>query len=124
MSKQTAYVFKGNAEVRDVPMAILTWWWQTASSATSSSRASRAFPSLIMGMLKDSLRSSRRARAGALMMRPALRSLKNRMDYKSHGGAPLLGVNGAVVKAHGSSDARGDQKRRAARRAPCWKARS
>ena len=28
------------------------------------------------------------------------------MDYKSHGGAPLLGVNGAVVKAHGSSDAR------------------
>ena len=43
---------------------------------------------------------------GGLMLRPALRNLKSRMDYKSHGGAPLLGVNGAVVKAHGSSDAR------------------
>src|SRR5699024_8062519 len=62
--------------------------------------------SLIMGMLKDGMRSSRRARVGALMMRPALRGLKNKTDYKSHGGAPLLGVNGAVVKAHGSSDAR------------------
>ena len=61
---------------------------------------------LIMGMLKDGMRSSRRARVGALMMRPALRGLKSKMDYKSHGGAPLLGVNGAVVKAHGSSDAR------------------
>ena len=39
------------------------------------------------GMLKDGMRSSRRARVGALMMRPALRGLKNKMDYKSHGGA-------------------------------------
>ena len=61
---------------------------------------------LIMDMLKDSVRSSRRTRMGGLMLRPALRNLKSRMDYKSHGGAPLLGVNGAVVKAHGSSDAR------------------
>ncbi|MNJ01913.1 Phosphate acyltransferase [compost metagenome] len=27
------------------------------------------------------------------------------MDYKEHGGAPLLGLNGLVIKAHGSSDA-------------------
>ena len=26
------------------------------------------------------------------------------MDYKEHGGAPLLGINGGIIKAHGSSD--------------------
>lgn len=29
-----------------------------------------------------------------------------RMDYSEFGGAPLLGVNGVVIKAHGSSDAK------------------
>ena len=28
------------------------------------------------------------------------------MDYTEHGGAPLLGINGCVIKAHGSSDAK------------------
>ena len=106
MSKQTAYVFKGNAEVRDVPNGDFDVVVADGFVGNVILKSIEGVSSLIMGMLKDSLRSSRRARAGALMMRPALRSLKNRMDYKSHGGAPLLGVNGAVVKAHGSSDAR------------------
>ncbi|MNY74692.1 Phosphate acyltransferase [compost metagenome] len=38
-------------------------------------------------------------------MLPRLRHLKKKMDYKEHGGAPLLGLNGLVVKCHGSSDA-------------------
>ena len=32
-----------------------------------------------------------------------MRKFKKRMDYNEQGGAPLLGVEGAVVKAHGSS---------------------
>ena len=31
--------------------------------------------------------------------------MKKKMDYKSYGGAMLLGVNGVVVKGHGNSDA-------------------
>ena len=46
---------------------------------------------------------SLRARAGALLMRPAFRSLRRRIDYAEYGGAPLLGVNGVVVIAHGGS---------------------
>jgi len=38
---------------------------------------------------------------------PGLLGLKKRMDYKTYGGAPLLGLNGVVIKAHGSSDAKG-----------------
>ena len=32
--------------------------------------------------------------------------MKKSMDYKEHGGAPVLGVRKPVIKAHGSSDAR------------------
>jgi len=38
---------------------------------------------------------------------PALLRLRKQMDYKEYGGAPLLGLNGVVIKAHGSSDAKG-----------------
>ena len=37
---------------------------------------------------------------------PAFRSFKKRMDYTEYGGALMLGVNGGVIKAHGSSDAK------------------
>ena len=106
MSKQTSYVFKGNAEVRDVPNGDFDVVVADGFVGNVILKTIEGVSGLIMGMLKDGVRSSRRARAGALMMRPALRGLKSKMDYKSHGGAPLLGVNGAVVKAHGSSDAR------------------
>ena len=39
------------------------------------------------------------------MAKPAFRRLKKSMDYTEVGGAPLLGVKGVVVKAHGSSNA-------------------
>ncbi|MFA7533254.1 MAG: phosphate--acyl-ACP acyltransferase, partial [Tissierellaceae bacterium] len=40
-----------------------------------------------------------------LLLGPGLRSIKNKMDYREYGGAPLLGTNKPIVKAHGSSDA-------------------
>ena len=60
----------------------------------------------LVGMLKDEIQSSRKSMLGAAMMKDAFQSFKARMDYEEQGGAPLLGVNGAVVKAHGSSTAR------------------
>jgi glycerol-3-phosphate acyltransferase PlsX len=42
---------------------------------------------------------------GALLLRGALKTMKQRMDPDVYGGAPLLGVNGVCIKAHGSSKA-------------------
>ena len=39
-------------------------------------------------------------------MRKGIKEMSETMDYKSTGGAMLLGINGNVVKAHGSSDAK------------------
>ena len=43
------------------------------------------------------------SKLGALLAKPAFRAFKKDMDYNAVGGAPMLGVQGAVVKAHGSS---------------------
>lgn len=59
----------------------------------------------ITDMLKEGLMGSVRGKLGGLMAKPAFAGLKKRMDYTEYGGAPLLGVNGGVIKAHGSSNA-------------------
>lgn len=46
-----------------------------------------------------------RAKIGALLLKPSLKQLKNKMDSPKYGGAVLLGVKAPVVKAHGSSKA-------------------
>jgi glycerol-3-phosphate acyltransferase PlsX len=43
-------------------------------------------------------------RLAALALRPAFRAMRRRLDYAETGGAPLLGVDGAVVIAHGRSN--------------------
>ena len=45
-----------------------------------------------------------RARAGAALMRPALRKVKAMLDYREYGGAPLLGVRGICLIGHGRAD--------------------
>ena len=59
----------------------------------------------LMGMIKQELLADTRSKIGALLAKPAFRRVKKAMDYTEVGGAPLLGVQGAVVKAHGSSNA-------------------
>lgn len=53
--------------------------------------------------LKQGLLSSLRTKIGTLLIKPALKGLKNQFDTSSQGGAPLLGLKGLVVKAHGNS---------------------
>lgn len=56
--------------------------------------------------LKQGLMSSLRTKLGTLLVKPALRGLKKTFDTSSQGGAPLLGLKGLVVKAHGNSKAK------------------
>jgi glycerol-3-phosphate acyltransferase PlsX len=55
--------------------------------------------------LKRALYSSTRAKLGGLLARPALEAMKQRLDWREVGGAPLVGVNGVGVISHGRSDA-------------------
>ena len=57
----------------------------------------------IFGMLKSELKSSPGRKLGALLARNAFRAIKRRMDPDVHGGAPMLGFDGSVMKAHASA---------------------
>jgi glycerol-3-phosphate acyltransferase PlsX len=69
-------------------------------------KSSEAVAELIIRFLKEELRRSLRRKMGALLCKPAFYDLWHRIDYAEFGGAPLLGVKGVVIKAHGRSDAR------------------
>ena len=51
----------------------------------------------------DEVKKSFTAKAGMLLMAPVVKKLWKRFNYEQYGGSPLLGVNGAVIKAHGRS---------------------
>lgn len=57
----------------------------------------------VFQMMKAEIRGLR-ATLGAALLKPALRRVRGRMDYSEYGGAPLLGVRGVSIIAHGSSD--------------------
>ncbi|UHA73983.1 phosphate acyltransferase PlsX [Paenibacillus sp. 481] len=60
----------------------------------------------LFNVLKQVFTRSWATKLAAAVLMPGLKSLKSSLDYKEHGGAPLLGLKGLVIKAHGSSDAR------------------
>jgi glycerol-3-phosphate acyltransferase PlsX len=60
-------------------------------------------------MLKEESRKNFRQQLGALLLAPGLRNLKKSVDYTEYGGAPLLGINGVCIIAHGSSNAKAIQ---------------
>ena len=47
--------------------------------------------------------STLRSKIGALLVKPSLKKVLKNFDTSAYGGAPLLGLNGLVVKTHGSS---------------------
>ena len=57
----------------------------------------------LKSMLVDEVSKSFMAKAGMLLMSPVVKRLWKRFNYEQYGGTPLLGVKGAVLKAHGRS---------------------
>jgi glycerol-3-phosphate acyltransferase PlsX len=68
-------------------------------------KASEGLAQMITNSLKEEFSRNILTRLGALMALPALRAFKRRFDHRRYNGASLLGLNGIVVKSHGSADA-------------------
>ena len=69
-------------------------------------KASEGIAKMMSGMIKKAFKRNLWSKLGYLHVRKGMKEMTETMDYKSTGGAMLLGINGNVVKAHGSSDAR------------------
>ncbi|HMB59663.1 MAG TPA: phosphate acyltransferase PlsX [Xanthomonadales bacterium] len=67
-------------------------------------KSSEGLVRLLVSELRHALGSSISGRMGGLLAAPSLRSLLARLDPSAHNGAPLLGLNGVVLKSHGGAD--------------------
>jgi len=103
MSRQTSYRFVGNAEARDIPTGDFDVVVADGFDGNIILKYTEGIVGAMMTMLKANLKSSKVSKLGAALARPAFRKFKRSMDYNAYGGAPLLGVEGAVIKAHGAS---------------------
>ena len=61
----------------------------------------------VTDLLRRAFTSSIRSKAGFMLSKPALHMLKVHLDPNNHNGAVFLGLNGLVVKSHGSADPKG-----------------
>jgi glycerol-3-phosphate acyltransferase PlsX len=61
----------------------------------------------VTDLLKNAFRSSLRSKFGFLVSRPATELLRHHLDPNNHNGAVFIGLNGVVVKSHGSANAGG-----------------
>ena len=103
MQAQSSYYFAGNAEARDIPIGDFDVVVADGFDGNIILKYTEGLASAMMGMLMGNLNASKVTQLGAALSRPAFRKFKRSMDYNAYGGAPLLGVEGAVIKAHGAS---------------------
>ncbi len=96
--------FIGNAEVRDVPEGVCDVIVCDGFTGNVLLKVSEGVAKSFTGMLKEEIIKSKWMSLGAMLIKPAFGALKKKMDYAEYGGAPLLGVEGLLVKAHGSSN--------------------
>ena len=98
--------FAGNAEARELMSGDFDVLVADGFSGNVLLKGTEGAAKTITAMLKTELMGTLRGMLGGAIAKPAFAALKKRMDYTEVGGAPLLGVNGGVIKAHGSSDGR------------------
>ena len=60
----------------------------------------------LISKVKSGMMVNLRSKIGALLVKPALKETLKSFDSSQYGGAPLLGLNGLVVKTHGNSKAK------------------
>jgi len=98
--------FVGNVEGRDLFSGAFDVIVTDGFTGNVMLKLSEGLTEAMLVMIKRELTASAVTKAGAVLAKPAFRSIKKRVDYSEYGGAPLLGVRQIVVIGHGSSNAR------------------
>lgn len=97
--------FKGNIEGRDLSLSPVHVAVCDGFVGNILLKGAEGAAKAVGTLMKQALIASPWRKFLAAMLRPALRSAADRMNYEHHGGSPLLGVNGVSIMAHGSSSA-------------------
>ncbi|MCR4748451.1 MAG: phosphate acyltransferase PlsX [Lachnospiraceae bacterium] len=97
--------FIGSVEARDIPLGVADVIVCDAFVGNAILKTLEGVGKLMIGTVKETLTTNLKTKIGALFIKSALKENMKRFDVSNHGGAPLLGLNGLVVKTHGSSKA-------------------
>ncbi len=97
--------FIGNVEAREIPYGGADVLVCEAFVGNVVLKTLEGISSALIGKIKAGMMSTARSKMGALLVKPALKQTLKGFSTEEYGGAPLLGLNGLVVKTHGSSKA-------------------
>ena len=97
--------FIGSVEARDIPSGVADVIVCEAFVGNVVLKMYEGVGAALIRKVKSGMMSTLRSKIGALLVKPALKQTLKSFDLEEYGGAPMLGLNGLVVKTHGSSKA-------------------
>lgn len=95
--------FTGSIEARDIPEGKADVIICDAFVGNVILKLYEGIGKVLVDEMKAGMLSTARSKLGALLVKPSLKSTLKKFDASEYGGAPMLGLNGLVVKTHGSS---------------------
>jgi glycerol-3-phosphate acyltransferase PlsX len=98
--------FAGNVEGQDIPIGVTDVVVCEGLTGNILLKFIEGTGEALFSLIRGEIERRFLPKVGMMFMLPMLKELSLRFDYERTGGAPLLGVNGAVIKAHGRSKAR------------------
>lgn len=106
LSKVDDINFTGNMETRDVLNGVCDIIICDGFTGNILLKTVEGTVLSLMSKIKQLLLSSFISKIGTLLIKGKLGELRSLLDYTEYGGAPFLGVEGGLIKAHGSSNAK------------------
>ena len=97
--------FTGSIEARDIPAGMADVIVCEAFVGNVILKMYEGVGGILIKKVKEGMMTTLRSKIGALLVKPALKQTLKAFDLEQYGGAPMLGLNGLVVKTHGSSKA-------------------
>lgn len=97
--------FIGSVEARDIPAGVADVIVCEAFVGNVVLKLYEGVGATLIKKVKTGITSSLISKVGAFLVKPALKKTLKAFDLEEYGGAPMLGLNGLVVKTHGSSKA-------------------
>jgi glycerol-3-phosphate acyltransferase PlsX len=98
--------FVGNIEPKDIYAAKADVIVADGFVGNIAIKMAEATADFMFRNLRDEIPKTTRGKIGGLLITGGVRKLRARIDWREFGGAPLLGIDGVAVVAHGRSDAR------------------
>lgn len=104
--KKTGVNFVGNVEARDIISGVCDVCVSDGFAGNILLKTTEGVAMTLFKLLKIEFMKSIKTKLGAMLLKGGIINIKQQFDYTEVGGAPFLGIDGIMIKAHGSSDAK------------------